>query len=96
MLFSTFARAASRRASTPGQSMFFEAWWVRSVPPESRQACTAVSKSAPRPVGTIATTIANMPPRLRNTSSGGVIPCNAIMLAPRPMSAPTKTACAGV
>lgn len=64
---------------------------MSSVPPDFWQACTAVSKSGPRPVGMIATTIANMPPRLRNVFSASFVPCNAIMLTPRPMSAPTKT-----
>ena len=95
-LFSTSALVAFSKASTVGQARFFEAGWVRNAPPACWQARTAVSKSAPRPVGTIATTIANTPPRLRNVSSALSMPCNAIMHAPRPMSAPTNTDQAGV
>lgn len=47
-------------------------------------------------VGTNATTEARMPARLRNASSAGVLPHNAIIATPRAISAPTKTERTGV
>ena len=49
-----------------------------------------------REVGTMATTAAKTPPRMRKISSAAFRPLRAIIAVPIPMSAPTKMAWAGV